>query len=102
QCVALLESPSFPTRRSSDLLVNIGADSYQAKQSAKALQEPDILWGTFCKHLFAILDNFQVSGALFVHWKSAALALALVAALMGLDRKSTRLNSSHLVISYAV
>src|SRR5256885_11166401 len=50
-------------------------------------------------------------GLLAVLWQNSrrsfglvggTLLLALVAAYLGEDRKSTRLNSSHLVISYAV
>src|SRR5262245_65154336 len=43
-------------------------------------------------------EHFSVKGA---YWGSLAAA-ALAIFVMGLDRKSTRLNSSHLGISYAV
>src|SRR5690625_1687726 len=45
-------------------------------------------------HRFDRLGNFAVIGSLFGHYKTLPF--------MFLDRKSTRLNSSHVAISYAV
>src|SRR5688500_19528049 len=76
------DSHSFPTRRSSDLLRPIGMDGRRLAAApaigAVALVEAEIvrLPDQQANHL----DLFPVI----------------------LDRKSTRLNSSHLVISYAV
>src|SRR5688500_20305600 len=69
---------SFPTRRSSDLRLMAGAHrTNEVSIEANGLQ-------------------FQ-----YQEWGDARSRHAVVL-LHGLDRKSTRLNSSHLVISYAV
>src|SRR5688500_19664702 len=75
-------SPSFPTRRSSDLLaVLVLTQSRSALAGVAVAFAVGVVW-TLRRH------------------RLAAGVLALVM-LLG-DRKSTRLNSSHLVISYAV
>src|SRR5205814_6538911 len=81
---------SFPTRRSSDLWERPGLGFWVR------------LWQT---STLATLHARTFFGALPDGDASTALAFALVCetiAVSGLDRKSTRLNSSHLGISYAV
>src|SRR5438034_8061744 len=53
---------------------------------------------------FRILDERQAQDISLARkaWGSSHLVMGLVYARAGLDRKSTRLNSSHTVISYAV
>src|SRR5205807_10448080 len=86
---------SFPTRRSSDLGVTLA-----------------LLLGTML-HSFAVANLLPASvRTLVVDINPAAVAkltnqqtfqaLGLISTTNVLDRKSTRLNSSHLVISYAV
>src|SRR5207244_10600775 len=87
--------PSFPTRRSSDLPLFVGV------ALAQAFTRPGF---DFERHALSLLSlgdvgwiqvaNFLVSGLLTVLF---AVGLA-----EGADRKSTRLNSSHQIISYAV
>src|SRR5258705_8994247 len=50
--------------------------------------------------LFTVIDNVQVTDT--VPEPAGATVVAMAMAAGGLDRKSTRLNSSHLGISYAV
>src|SRR5690625_38767 len=70
-----------------------------------ALAAPVIVWGawpfhkaawTNLKHGAATMDTLISMGT------SAALLWSLYALFFGTDRKSTRLNSSHVAISYAV
>src|SRR5688500_19595508 len=79
-CVFVHQHPrSFPTRRSSDLSLRHGRDTRHAQVSHRP-----VLHGL-------PLPQEEAGGD-----RSALLAR------LHLDRKSTRLNSSHLVISYAV
>src|SRR5688500_20130206 len=73
---------SFPTRRSSDLTEQM---MHPEKLLGEQKDDPQDV----------ALDASAVAAALGKDWK------ALYSNVMG-DRKSTRLNSSHLVISYAV
>src|SRR5205807_9211655 len=79
---------SFPTRRSSDL----------GTTRAGRVEGDEIILLTF-----ADVGELLASGE---NWRDRAAVegprLALAGAELGRDRKSTRLNSSHLVISYAV
>src|SRR5688500_20380452 len=80
---------SFPTRRSSDL--GIFGDILCArmhKRGAAALVTDGV-----------VRDLAGVLGTGLPVWCQGAAAPPSVA---GLDRKSTRMNSSHLVISYAI
>src|SRR5205814_8779323 len=93
--------PSVPTRRSSDLTgvvtprLTAGANSPLATRSSVAN----------CRH-----ESNRSAGFLFRASKSTARAAAPIPGLnvdsgggaLLADRKSTRLNSSHLGISYAV
>src|SRR5690606_40589167 len=81
---------SFPTRRSSDLFN--GADIVDTEKPG--------LWG----NIEAPIG--QVTGPVDVcevnHHGKTAMSAAFIAAVTPRDRKSTRLNSSHVKISYAV
>src|SRR5690606_41757526 len=88
---------SFPTRRSSDLIVLVFAIIYQI---AKASELTTILRGEEkvkkqTNRLMAILLVAFFLIGLWGLWYCHDY-------LMDLDRKSTRLNSSHVKISYAV
>src|SRR5688500_19209355 len=83
----LLYSLSFPTRRSSDLAIHFADDEKYG------LAFLDISTGEFLitegdrEYADKLLQSFKPAEIIFQRQ---------------LDRKSTRLNSSHLVISYAV
>src|SRR5205807_7170695 len=91
---------SFPTRRSSDLvyIFNPGMQQskIQATVDAVANQQVSNQFGT---QRYALLFEPGTYGS-----STAPLnfQVGYYTAVAGLDRKSTRLNSSHLVISYAV
>src|SRR5205807_10038487 len=89
---------SFPTRRSSDLDLN--------RKAGEGQDELFPLWrhhAIFTDSPFVTLQaeehhrDHAVVEQVFADWASGPLAH-----LPSGDRKSTRLNSSHLVISYAV
>src|SRR5690625_5461306 len=77
--------PPFPTRRSSDLIAVTEAGAWQPGKDPVALAERDGLTGT---------ESFIRDGE--QHRRRRAVAPPRR------DRKSTRLNSSHVAISYAV
>src|SRR5699024_12478079 len=82
-----LELHSFPTRRSSDLIEMLeetgfcsGIENYSAPMAGRKKGEtPTTLMDFFPKDYLLVVDESHVT-----------------------DRKSTRLNSSHVSISYAV
>src|SRR5690625_6685697 len=74
--------PSFPTRRSSDLADPIAGDA------AVAMSPPS------AEHWFGTDATGRDVFSRVVH--------GAIHSLSGADRKSTRLNSSHVAISYAV
>src|SRR5688500_19226143 len=80
---------SFPTRRSSDLLAEDGASCIALLNRNFTLAKPIDLIVVDC--LMPGMDGLKQSTTI----KSIGFANVK-------DRKSTRLNSSHLVISYAV
>src|SRR5690606_41943288 len=75
--------PSFPTRRSSDLIGMPGAEAY----------------ASVLNRLAEVGGTAQTGEAAYY---AVSDAPALEQALLEIDRKSTRLNSSHVKISYAV
>src|SRR5207302_11096875 len=88
---------SFPTRRSSDLIhrpgeTTVAAPALQghALEAAQDLHEP-VRGGVVVDD-----DDFGVAAS------NSAIALEIANQREGVDRKSTRLNSSHVKISYAV
>src|SRR5690606_41517409 len=92
--VSLRNLPSFPTRRSSDLLSHV---------SFTAL----VIGIFFMDNPFYIAIPVVVIASVLIKWLiqitkiHADSAIGIVSS-FGLDRKSTRLNSSHVKISYAV
>src|SRR5207253_6791363 len=85
--------PPFPTRRSSDLdicaaLWEVGADVTMVQRSSTHVSRSDSLME-------------MALGALYSE-SAVASGMTTQKADMTLDRKSTRLNSSHVAISYAV
>src|SRR5207248_6478082 len=91
-----LHPHSFPTRRSSDLVhladLNIGY-LYVAAVSSIAVYGV-ALGGWSSNSKYALLGGLRSSAQL--------ISYELAQGLAALDRKSTRLNSSHRTISYAV
>src|SRR5205807_8508437 len=87
---------SFPTRRSSDLVWAIcfkWNDVTGGEQGYPNVPMPSMAW----------LEWIPWVGDLKIDHKFFYLTLILAAlSIAAIDRKSTRLNSSHLVISYAV
>src|SRR5688500_20051322 len=81
---AARDPPSFPTRRSSDLAGRAAGEELGPAAAG------DRVGARAADHLFGPHQNV-------VAFRAAAAAVVGVP-----DRKSTRLNSSHLVISYAV
>src|SRR5688500_19539187 len=81
--------PSFPTRRSSDLSHELAL----AIELNDAGISPSMLGISIRSE--TILDRYRIRGYTVEN-------LVTTLKTEGLDRKSTRLNSSHLVISYAV
>src|SRR5690606_40238856 len=86
---------SFPTRRSSDLALFM---KKKGIHDSKSLREHYFSKGYKSK----IFDNFRHSLIVFMESStiSATYGLSLIENFQ--DRKSTRLNSSHVTISYAV
>src|SRR5439155_9752910 len=59
-------------------LAHKGAGSYQAGVAGAGFGDPALLLANLLMHLQAALTNFQASGALTFHWKTAAALAALV------------------------
>src|SRR5207249_7486305 len=93
---------SFPTRRSSDLLAAgpyLEANAYE-RLHAQVLWHPNWQWTRLLDPLplwIKASDLFIGSGG----YNSLAEIIATGANALIIDRKSTRLNSSHVSISYA-
>src|SRR5207244_12235433 len=86
--LAHLALHSFPTRRSSDLGLGSAAyvDSYRSTVGA---YDPSVKTNpSDSRYIDARSGTVEINGS--------------IATIMGRDRKSTRLNSSHQIISYAV
>src|SRR5205807_10562841 len=90
---------SFPTRRSSDLREHQLALLEKARDDRSALLiAPTGAGKTLAGFLPTLVELSSLSTAV----RSAPLPPRSGGEGSGVDRKSTRLNSSHLVISYAV
>src|SRR5699024_12619841 len=90
---------SFPTRRSSDLIFHrqfLNLLNVPVEMQGDAASYIQIVGGfIFTQSIFSTFDQiFRCNGKTKI-----GMVLALC---MNLDRKSTRLNSSHVSISYAV
>src|SRR5690606_40532309 len=83
------DPPSFPTRRSSDLLMR---------------QDPDVILVGEIRDLETATIAIQaaMTGHLVLSTLHTNDAPSSITRLINIDRKSTRLNSSHVKISYAV
>src|SRR5690606_41383015 len=97
-----LSEKSFPTRRSSDLSVVTVLDGHQmAKQGRAGIALGICAIGSFIAGTVATL----IIAALGTPLTKMALLFGpadyFSLMVLGLDRKSTRLNSSHVKISYA-
>src|SRR5207253_9975037 len=97
---ALRVLPSFPTRRSSDLVALLGDVAGLLEQLGELLELLERLRRVLAQQLgdlgrIDLVEHVGVARAL-------ELLLKLIHLLQLLDRKSTRLNSSHVAISYAV
>src|SRR5207249_6943769 len=86
---------SFPTRRSSDLEPALGHGGHQRRHARHQPQRGGEVDGEGLK--VAVVDPHQRRPGL-----EGRRQLVLVVHLDQRDRKSTRLNSSHVSISYAV
>src|SRR5207244_8012361 len=87
---------SFPTRRSSDLLPESILFHYvPGFGNARAVSR-------FVVVALPALSLLAARGFIRLTKARTDLRVAFVAGALGLDRKSTRLNSSHQIISYAV
>src|SRR5690606_42072156 len=82
---------SFPTRRSSDLVDAVGP-----------VQVHPAVRGDDARIRLGLQDVEDAAGGLDAHVVYLEHHVALHHAAHGVDRKSTRLNSSHVKISYAV
>src|SRR5207302_8822584 len=102
QCSALtLHLHSFPTRRSSDLILRSEAMARRGRWGGLARR------ALVCAAVVLLLAALGASGGYF--WlqrefstSGPATAGSLIQVEPGADRKSTRLNSSHVKIPYAV
>src|SRR5690606_40811655 len=90
---------SFPTRRSSDLDKAGLAEAIAAVRATRSMDELD---GWLPAHASAHLRSGAEMTARFRRYPGAISNGLRIAADCALDRKSTRLNSSHVKISYAV
>src|SRR5699024_12773503 len=93
---------SFPTRRSSDLALGRGATSDLAVAGASLASTAITVAANV-----PLNRRLDAGGAAFWpayarRWTRWNTTRALAAAAVTADRKSTRLNSSHVSISYAV
>src|SRR5699024_12303137 len=88
--------PAFPTRRSSDLIDASMAVNLHRILSGVAARSPHQHHQNLVNHLLAVEDISIVNRMALLIGQQLSLLLP------GPDRKSTRLNSSHVSISYAV
>src|SRR5207244_10912633 len=94
-------TPSFPTRRSSDLVSTLPPEcsGLQYLESLKVLEPLDLpaLGHNSAEYLHLLLETIKLASADRARYTmDGSVPVEL------LDRKSTRLNSSHQIISYAV
>src|SRR5690606_40717312 len=94
--------PAFPTRRSSDL--NLSADEIEAIATLAIERIYPKGSHIFCQGEPIENVYFIVNGAIKIYWTDPKGREHIINILEAgeIDRKSTRLNSSHVKISYAV
>src|SRR5699024_11569667 len=99
-CIARTEMTAFPTRRSYDLIENYDGKDIRLNESLMMTVKDFPELSAFKGHTLITTDGTTLLGA----DDKAGVAEIMTAAeyLMAQDRKSTRLNSSHVSISYAV
>src|SRR5207244_9683595 len=92
---------SFPTRRSSDLLVSALGAQFIIEHNLPGLvfRGPTAIPGELGPVTLVLDPSKNLAGAVFEGLDYEAIYI-LDSAIFG-DRKSTRLNSSHQIISYA-
>src|SRR5690606_41761427 len=94
--VALRDLHAFPTRRSSDLGVG------QATLYRRFPRREDLIAACFAPALAEYATAVAEALAAPDPWEGFRGFVAHACAMQAADRKSTRLNSSHVKISYAV
>src|SRR5207244_10652545 len=92
--------PSFPTRRSSDLVL-LGADGWVAGLVNAFPSENQLLWDLATRGDYAAARKVYRWYTPLLHLDTHVKLVQYIK-LAVQDRKSTRLNSSHQIISYAV
>src|SRR5690606_39535760 len=97
----LLNLHSFPTRRSSDLDTS---KDFFASEDAGQISFPVLLSKEYSSDVtvnFEVIDGTAINGT---HYNVVSNSVVIPAGETqgNIDRKSTRLNSSHVKISYAV
>src|SRR5690606_41469270 len=91
---------SFPTRRSSDLQEPVRALEPRGRRGHRALRA--VRTGPLTCGAGGAMANSRLPPDIMPGPYARAPLMTLNAQALGLDRKSTRLNSSHVKISYAV
>src|SRR5471032_2057757 len=84
--------------------IGLGAWRFERYRARKAKPGPKILWpqGADKARATAIIEAISMARDLITTPSSDMGPVELAAAAQAIDRKSTRLNSSHITISYAV
>src|SRR5690606_41577319 len=93
--------PSFPTRRSSDLRLRLAYSKFSVRL-AKLWNNKFYLYLAALFMLFAVLDTMQLHIISGMRQEAFDAMVRYRIIVPKPDRKSTRLNSSHVKISYAV
>src|SRR5690606_41565883 len=95
-----VDVPAFPARRSSDLGATSAVMLHLVKTLAPETKIICIDTGYLFPETYRFAEELTKRLGLKVHWFSAEMTAARQEALYGRDRKSTRLHSSHVKMSY--